>query len=83
MGNLSPRLVVLVFKEPLSSIRKQVRRMVELADIIVTTPEMFTNRLDWLSASSFKSIQLCIMDRWICGLLTTMSIPMKVIKIPD
>jgi superfamily II DNA or RNA helicase len=62
MGNLSPRLVVLDFKEPLSGIRKQVRRMVEAADIVVTTPEMFTNRLEWLSASSFNSIRLCIMD---------------------
>ena len=62
MGELSPRLVVLEFKEPLSSIRKQVSRMVEAADVVVTTPEMFTNRLQWLSASSFKSIRLCVLD---------------------
>ena len=62
MGKLAPRLVVLDFKEPFSQVRKQVNRMVEAADIIVTTPEMFTNRLDWLSSSSFKSIVLCVLD---------------------
>ena len=50
------------FKEPFSGIRKQVRLMVEAADIIVTTPEMFTNRLDWLSSRSFRSIKLCVLD---------------------
>src|SRR4029077_15476815 len=50
MGGLSPRLSVLEFKEPLSGVRKQVSRMADAADLIVTTPEMFTNRLDWLTA---------------------------------
>jgi ERCC4-related helicase len=62
MGHLTPRIVVLDFKEPFSGIRKQVRLMIERADIIVTTPEMFTNRLDWLSPVSFRSIKLCILD---------------------
>lgn len=62
MGHLTPRLVVLDFKEPFSAIRKQVRLLVEQADIIVTTPEMFTNRLGWLSPRSFRSITLCILD---------------------
>jgi len=62
MGQLTPRIVVLDFKEPFSGVRKQVNVMVEQADIIVTTPEMFTNRLDWLSPRSFRSIRLCILD---------------------
>jgi ERCC4-related helicase len=62
MGHLTPHIVVLNFKEPFSGIRKQVRLMVENADIVVTTPEMFTNRLDWLSPRSFRSIKLCILD---------------------
>lgn len=62
MGGLSPRLAVLDFKEPLSNVRKQVSRMVEAASVIVTTPEMFRNRLHWLTANSFKSIRLCILD---------------------
>lgn len=62
MGTLNPRLAVLDFKEPFSQVRKQVNRMVEGATIIVTTPEMFTNRLHWLSSRSFKSIRLCVLD---------------------
>jgi superfamily II DNA or RNA helicase len=62
MGKLTPRLMVLEFKEPFSEIRKQVNLVVEEADIIVTTPELFTNRTDWISARSFKSIQLCVLD---------------------
>jgi superfamily II DNA/RNA helicase len=71
MGHLTPRIVVLDFKEPISAVHKQVRIMVEQADIIVTTPEMFTNRLDWLSRRSFEAIQLCVLDEVICGSLTT------------
>ena len=62
MGRISPRISVLHFREPLSSVRKQVSRMVEAAAVVVTTPEMFTNRLQWVTASSFKSIKLCILD---------------------
>jgi hypothetical protein len=62
MGHLTPRIVVLDFKEPLTGVRKQVNVMVEHADIIVTTPEMFTNRLDWLSPRSLRSIRLCVLD---------------------
>jgi superfamily II DNA or RNA helicase len=62
MGQLAPRLVVVDFKEPFSEVRKQVNLVVEQADIIVTTPELFTNRMDWVSARSFKSIQLCVLD---------------------
>lgn len=62
MGRVSPRLVVLEFKEPLSDVRKQVTRMVEAADVVVTTPEIFTNRFDWVSPASFKSFRLCILD---------------------
>ena len=62
MGHLTPRIVVLDFKEPFSGVRKQVNVMVDQADIIVTTPEIFTNRLDWLSPRSFRSIRLCVLD---------------------
>lgn len=62
MGYLTPRIGVLDFREPLTNQRKQVRIMVESADIIVTTPELFTNRLSWLSEKSFRSIDLCILD---------------------
>ena len=62
MGHLTPRIVVLDFKEPFSGIRKQVRLMVEQADVVVTTPELFTNRLDWLSHRSFRSLKLCVLD---------------------
>jgi ERCC4-related helicase len=62
MGQIAPRLTVVNFKEPFSGIRKQVRLLVERADMIVTTPELFSNRLQWISPKSFSSIKLCILD---------------------
>ncbi len=36
--------------------------MVEQAQMIVTTPEMFTNRLQWVTRESFTKIQMCVLD---------------------
>lgn len=62
MGQIVPRLTVLNFKEPFSGIRKQVRLLVDRSDIIIATPELFANRLGWISPKSFSSIKLCVLD---------------------
>lgn len=62
MGLLEPRKVVLNFREPLSNSRRHVRRMVDVADVVVSTPELFTNRFEWLSTRAIDALTLCILD---------------------
>jgi len=62
MGFLRPRMVVLNFREPLSDSYQQARGMVERADLLVTTPELFANRLPWFSQESLVRLSLCVLD---------------------
>lgn len=59
---LYPRLIVVSFDDRLAAIRKMAAVMIDDAHIVVTTPQLFANRLTWFSERSFKAITLCVLD---------------------
>jgi len=60
--DLDERLVVVSFDERLANMRSAAAAMVEDAHIVVTTPQLFANRLSCFSKRSLKAISLCILD---------------------
>ncbi len=60
LGRVVPRISVLNFRSPIADYKKQCSWMVAHSDVVVTTPEQFSNRLDWFDEDLHFS--LCILD---------------------